>query len=252
MDVIKKPKKSLNERLGNLENNTLLKWFGAVLLIIIGALITYYFERDKPSPRFELKTSMIHPQKPIIIEAVNDAAKKKKPLSIRWDGFKLEDQIPPSDIDGRFEWSFTLSDLKEQGFRFEYLADGKHSIEVGFNGDYQKISDVSIRSKPPLPELLTSYKGKTTLSLNVNPQENDSARLEWDDLPEEIRANPTITEVHRSDGNVDTVIGTNVFIDQSIPQKRKVVYQIAQSDKTGKIYKSSIKILPNKNAVQRQ
>ena len=382
---MKKSKKDFDEKLKKIENNTLLKWLGAVLLLLIGALLTYYIEKDEPTPVFDLKTSIINPKEPITIEAKNDAAKKKKPLNVRIDGLRLNEEIPPSPIEDKYEWQFKVSDLENQGFRHEHLIDRTHSIEVGFNSIYQKISDVYIDSKPPITQISissfpqkpndriikgyvaderqdpeesikvdivflsggsetsiqlpverninekglvyfefetliknipkispndsafhknffgfrimdkagnyhtqiysyaqfsapgyqsfatgniadivlkkdidiekktlrlkfsvkpsdlwqTKFNGELALPLKVYAHTKKEIKLEWNNLPEEIRAVNPITAIYRNDGKLEFVIGAESYLDKSVPENQKIVYQIAQSDKYGEIFKSN-------------
>ena len=148
-----KEKKSFKNFLERIEEVPLIKWIGALILALITAWFAYFISFTKPAPIFDVKDATLNPNQTIIIMGKNSSAQKRSLLDVRWDGMTVNGGIEPHAVENVYEWHLAISNLKENRFPVESLKDGKHKLEVGFNGKYHRISDIHLDSKPSIGKL---------------------------------------------------------------------------------------------------
>ncbi|MCK5056631.1 MAG: hypothetical protein KAT34_08250 [Candidatus Aminicenantes bacterium] len=89
----------------------------------------------------------------------------------------------------------------------------------------------------------TEYKGEKAIELNISVYGMDFAKLEWGNLPEDIRDENSPTIVVRDDETISIVYGDDNYIDKSPPVGKELSYQVGQPGKDGNFYKSEKKTI---------
>ncbi len=102
---------------------------------------------DTPKPRFIIENPFFNPnERSLRIKAENQAAMRKEPLHIQYDGFELENAGTPLPND--FVWFVALNILLADQPKF--LKDGKHEIAFRFSDhDWSEVKHIQLSTTPP-------------------------------------------------------------------------------------------------------
>jgi formylglycine-generating enzyme required for sulfatase activity len=104
----------------------------SLFLVALAVLpdLPYLLDKDTLSekPIFSLKSDRIVKDAQTTLVAMNEAARQKSPLYIKWDQYDL-DAIPPDNMDA-FQWTFNPF---QRALPQEALLPGNHQISVSFN-----------------------------------------------------------------------------------------------------------------------
>lgn len=228
----------------------------AALIVAVFTLIGVYFSRwpipKKPKPRFVVNNPLLNPyERRLQIEADNEAAKRKDPLHIRYDGTEFKNAGTPLPDD--FIWSVDLETLLAR--YQDLLEDGEYTVEVRFSGGSWSESKkviLTTRQIPLAAEITTSADDpKTTKivgavkaagsdpkdTLRVNIYFDHHGQPEWTSLD-------VTRKINRKTGEAYFVFATDVLklpvIPPDDPRYKQKFFVLEIIDRAGTVTRQSL------------
>ena len=216
-------------------------------------------DRQDPEERMQVDIVLHHEAEPIrvplsVTRIVDD---RTGHVHFEFD-FKIEDilKIPADDPRfGKPYFGFWVTD--QAGNQYynilsysQFIAIGENHFGVGPSQVSMQASQPSETSrafrfhfapKPPVAKM--TYKGADALQLRVYARAANINRLEWDNLPLDIRSPDATTLVLRN-GQLLSATYSNGYIDNAVVLDKQITYQIQQMGRDGIKYGSEVVTSP--------
>ena len=104
--------------------------------------------------------------------------------------------------------------------------------------DLRDQTRVTFRLTPNPRPLTHLTDGQPAIFLKVTSLTENINRLEWDNLPDELKNNPPVTEIFRNDEHLTLTFATG-YTDKQAAKGVKPVYRVQQSGRDGETYSSN-------------